>query len=231
MSIIAVIPARAGSKGVPYKNRRTIGGKWLVTWALEFALDQGNFDRVVISTDDRKILERYPRFAVLRDARLAADGTRTIEVLRELLTKQIRCVYDKLVLLEPTAPFRCHEDLRLAMSIMQKGNYDSVVSVSEVGDCHPIRVKRRTSEGLLIPYSEEEPEGLRRQEQAPAYIRNGSFYLTKTANILGVLPTLYGDKTYGFVCESPETSINIDTLFDLKLARVVYKTSSTKYLK
>lgn len=184
MRVFALIPARAGSKGVPRKNLRLVYGKPLISWTIEAALAARCLDRITVSSDDDAILEiagGYHGVVPLpRPAALAADASPIIPVIAHALedaerTQHIR--YDAILLLQPTAPIREPAHISEAIAGLQMG-INAVISVCEMQDLHPARMYRRMDDGGLVPMIPEY-EQARRQDIPPAYYRNGSIYIVR----------------------------------------------------
>jgi CMP-N,N'-diacetyllegionaminic acid synthase len=233
-TILAVIPARGGSKGVPHKNIRIVGGKPLMAYTIELALAMRNYlHRVIVSTDDTeiaRIAEQYGAEApFLRPPELAGDHISMVPVLQHAvrhIEQQDGIHLDWILLLQPTVPFRSQGDIQEVLGLGQKGGCDSVISVVQVFATHPILMKR-IEKDLLLPYCIEEEEGTRRQDyQPPAYMRNGAFYLTRR-DILMVTGSIWGQKIRPYVMP-PERSVNIDSEMDLKLVEAMLREKQEK---
>lgn len=225
--VLAVIPARGGSKGVPHKNIRPVGGKPLIAYTLETALAaRGLLHRVVVSTDDPAIADVARAYGAevpfLRPPELAADRAPMIPVLQHAVQfvedgEQQRM--DWVLLLQPTAPLRTVADIEAALRLAQAGGCDSVISVVQVFAVHPMLMKRIENDRLL-PYCLEEKEGTRRQDyQPPAYMRNGMIYLTRR-DVLMEQASIWGAVIRPYVMPE-ERSINVDSELDLKLLEFV----------
>lgn len=225
--VLAVIPARGGSKGVPRKNIRPVGGKPLIAYTIECARAvQHRFHRVVVSTDDPEIADVARRWGgevpFLRPADLAGDTVPTVPVLQHA-TRWVEA-HDGIrlgwvCLLQPTEPVRSPEDVTAALGLAEAGGCDSVISVVQVFAVHPILMKR-IENGRLLPYCVEEKEGTRRQDyQPPAYMRNGAIYLTNR-NVLMERGSIWGDVIRPYVMP-PERSVGIDSELDLKLLEAI----------
>lgn len=222
---LAVIPARGGSKGVPHKNLRLLGGDPLVVHAISTAFAAGDlFHAVVVSTDDREIasISRSAGAEVpfIRPAELADDAAPTVPVIQHAVAfvesrDDVR--FDWVMVLQPTEPFRRPEDLQASMNLARSGGCDSVISVVQVFATHPILMKKITDD-RLVPYCIEEVEGTRRQEyDPPAYMRNGAIYLT-ARDVLMERNSLWGDTIRPYVMPE-ERSISIDSEIDLLVAQ------------
>jgi len=227
--VLAVIPARGGSKGVARKNIRSIGGKPLIAYTIEMAnAIQHMLYRAVVSTDDPEIASVARRYGgdvpFLRPAELSGDRVPTLPVLQhavKFVEEQGQTTIDWVLLLQPTTPFRSIEDIDATLALAQQGGCDSIISVVQVFAEHPIFIKRIEKERLL-PFNLEEKEGTRRQDcHPPAYIRNGAVYLTRR-DIIMKANSIWGKVIRPYVMP-PERSVNIDGELDLKLAEALIR--------
>jgi CMP-N-acetylneuraminic acid synthetase len=225
--VLAVIPARGGSKGVPRKNIRDVDGKPLIAYTIETALQARHlFHRIIVSTDDIEIAETARRFGAdvpfMRPQELATDTARTIPVVQHavrFVEEQDGVEMDWICLLQPTEPFRTVADLEVGLQLAARGGCDSVISVVQVFAVHPILMKRIDNDTLL-PYCIEEPEGTRRQDYSPpAYMRNGAIYLTRRDVLLNQ-GSIWGGVIRPYVMP-PERSVSVDSELDLKLVELL----------
>lgn len=225
--VLAVIPARGGSKGVVRKNLRPICGRPLICYTIDAALAaQSLFHRIVVSTDDKEIAAVARDWGAdvpfLRPPELARDDTPMVPVVQhaiEFVEGRDAAVMDWVCLLQPTEPFRVAADLRSCLDLASQGGCDSVISVVQVFATHPILMKR-IENGRLLPYCIEEREGTRRQDYAPpAYMRNGAIYLTRR-DVLMHQRSIWGRSIRPYVMPL-ERSVSIDTELDLKLAELL----------
>ena len=221
--VLAVIPARGGSKGVPRKNIRPVCGKPLMAYTIETALAARYlFHRIIVSTDDAEIADVARQYGAeapfLRPADLAGDHVPMLPVLQHavrFVEAQDDLVLDWVCLLQPTDPLRLVGDIEEAIRLGQAGGCDSVISVVQVFDVHPILMKR-IEKGYLEPYCIEEKEGTRRQDyDPPAYMRNGAIYLTRR-DVLMEHDSIWGEKICPYVMP-PERSVSVDSELDMKL--------------
>ena len=226
-NILVVIPARGGSKGIPLKNLKEIGDRSLMEWALFTALQSELPDRIIVSSDSDKIIQRansHGDFApFVRPGELAQDNSASLPVFQHAHSwaeKADDCIYDYLVALEPTCPFRLSEHIHEGVSLAVKSNASSVMSLVEVGDHHPVRIKRLSQNGSVLPFCIPEPEGLRRQDQEPAFIRNCAVLVFSRETL--IKNHLWGDAVFGFIMKSEYYSINIDEPLDLATAGYLY---------
>jgi len=226
--ILAIIPARGGSKGVPGKNIRLLCGKPLIAYAIEAALATSDIFRVIVTTDDPTIADVAKAYNAdvpfLRPASLAEDRTPMVPVLQHatsFVEAQDGVHLDWVLLLQPTAVFRTSEDIKAAIRLGQESKCDSVISVVQVFAEHPILMKRIEG-GRLLPYCIEEKEGTRRQDYSPsAYMRNGAIYLTRR-DVLMARGSLWGAAIAPYIMPA-DRSVNIDSELDLKLAEILMR--------
>ncbi len=189
---IAIIPARAGSKGLPGKNIRPLCGKPLIAWTIESALRSRYLDEVMVSTDGADISRVAAAYGAkvpfLRPPELSTDTATTLSAVRHTLDYYRRKVgkeYDLVVLLEPTSPLREEGDIDCMLERLADSweHFDSIVSLGEVRE-HPSIMKRLTGAGLE-PFCPELVRNSRRQDNVPAYFPYGVAYVVKTNELLG----------------------------------------------
>jgi CMP-N,N'-diacetyllegionaminic acid synthase len=224
MKILALIPARGGSKGVPRKNIKLLAGKPLIAYTIEKALNlKDQLYRVIVSTDDKEIASVAKNYGAevpfMRPKELASDASPTLPVIQhavEFIEKQDGVTLDWVLLLQPTTPFRNTLDIQNALELSQTTQCDSVISVKQVFAEHPILMKR-IENNRLQPYCIEEKEGTRRQDYHPAaYMRNGAIYLINR-DIVMKNNSLWGENIIPYVMSS-DSSVNIDSLLDFNMA-------------
>jgi CMP-N-acetylneuraminic acid synthetase len=227
--ILAVIPARGGSKGVLRKNIRSICGKPLIAYTIETARAARHLlHRTIVSTDDSEIAaiarEHGADVPFMRPAELAGDKVPSLPVLQHAvryIEAQDEIKLDWVLLLQPTAPLREVEDIEAAVALALQNNCDSVISVVQVFAEHPILMKR-IEDNQLLPYCIEEKEGTRRQDyQPPAYMRNGAIYLTRR-DVLMDKDSIWGQVIRPYVMPL-ERSAGIDSELELKLIELILK--------
>ncbi len=220
--ILALIPARGGSKGIPHKNITPLAGEPLIKYSIDAALQSKYIDYVLISTDDAEIAEISKKFGAkvpfLRPKELASDTAKTIDaVLHAIETLQEAGeTFDSLVLLQPTSPLRTAEDIDGAVETFYQNNRRPVVSVSEVSD-HPILIRtiEQTPEGERLKPLLEGSSTVRRQDMPPFYRVNGSIYINPFEEIRRT--TSFNDNPVPFVVPTSR-SVDIDEPLDLVLA-------------
>lgn len=219
LRVLAVIPARSGSKGVPGKNRKLLNGKPLVQYTIESAQQAALVTKTLVTTDDPAILEIARNmgvdFALERPAVLSLDTTPTLPVIKQALQwlEQQGFTFDAVCLLQPTCPFRPEGFVDNCIERFSGSGADSLISVLPVpAEFNPHWVFEPEADDTLRISTGELNIIPRRQELPKAYYRDGTVYLTRTSTILGK-NSLYGEKI-AYVEANPIRHVNIDTLQD-----------------
>lgn len=238
--ILAIIPARGGSKGIPRKNIQLLGGRPMIYYMITAALGSRYVTHVALSSEDEEILRVGKKVGgknlilIKRPQRLATDKAPTLPVLQHALKKlerELNCCFDYLVLLQPNAPLHVAEDIDRAIEIMLKTGADSVVSVDFVPSYHPVKMKTLAKDGRLKQLVASMPERIfRRQDLSPCYIRNGGIYVaTRDLVITGnfALGFMCGPVTYPYVVPS-ERSLDIHSPYELVLAEMLLRRSKQR---
>jgi len=225
--ILGLIPARGGSKGIPGKNLRSLGGKPLLQHAFEAAQNSGVVERVVLSTDSPEIAALGRQIGIdvpfLRPPEFAQDDTPMIAVLKHLIEhlRNQGNVPDAIMLLQPTAPLRRAEHLRKAGELLIPAEVDSVVGVTEIPQHYaPHYAMKITPEGRLTHYLPDSAAIKRRQDVPNAYSRDGTVYLFRLST-LEKYGDIYGTHCIPLLIPSDET-LNLDTLEDWEQAERVF---------
>jgi CMP-N-acetylneuraminic acid synthetase len=226
-SVFAIIPARAGSKGVPGKNLRLLGGRPLLAHSVRAARQARCVTRILLSTDDPVLAEAGiscgAEVPFLRPANLATDTSPVIDAVAHLLENMQAAeegIPDYILLLQPTSPLRTAEDIDVAFRLIKSGTADAVMSVTEAKD-HPLLCKQMDCCGQITPYVESPLNAARRQDLPPAYVPNGAIYLIRTEVLLSARAWC-PPGTCAYVMP-PERSIDIDTPADFELAEWLFQ--------
>ncbi|MBN2562021.1 MAG: acylneuraminate cytidylyltransferase family protein [Phycisphaerae bacterium] len=221
-SILAIITARGGSKGIRRKNMASVGGKPLVAWTIEAALKSRSVSRVVVSTDDADIAAVAKRIGAdapfRRPKRLARDRSAHVPVVVHAVRwveAQEKRRYDYVLLLQPTSPLRTAGDIDSAIRIAGRHDADAVVSVC-ASPVHPNRIRLLTPSGRLRSVVDAPKRYTPRQAETPAMMINGAIYLVKRS-VLFHKGSLCPDGAYAYIMPA-ERSVDIDTLQDLRAA-------------
>jgi len=216
--MLAVIPARGGSKGVARKNVAILRGLPLIGYTINAALAASSVDKIYVSTEDEEIASISLSFGaevIYRPKELATDSATTLSVLQHAVAElsKIRYYPTVVMTLQPTSPLRTSKHIDEAAGIfMNDETADSLVSCIEVPHIyHPESVMRQGLGGYLTPYLEK-IQPTRRQDKVPVLARNGAaIYITRTANLKEYI---FGGRLLAYKM-SEDTSLDIDTAADL----------------
>ncbi len=225
--ILAVIPARSGSKGLANKNIRELNGKPLLAYSIEAAKESGLFDAIHVSTDS----EEYSRIAkeygadqpFLRDAYNSGDASSTWDAVKEVVHKyeQIGQIFDICVLLQPTSPLRDANDIVASYDLYRHKRAVSVVSVTEVE--HPIQWCFALDESFAMTDFANSPyKNSRRQELEKHYRENGAIYIVDIKALLGQNFDFYSNSCFAYIMDGCK-SIDIDSLTDFRIAEILMR--------
>lgn len=223
MKVLGVTLARGGSKGVPRKHVRWLGGKPLLCYTLE-AAKASKLDNYLVSSEDPAILKLAQRNnvqTVTRPEELAQDDTPTLPALLHAVEKAEVWwgKFDYVVEIRATSPLKTAQDIDNCIDLLVKSGADSVVGVTELEDHHPARAKWLDN-GYLRDFIPE-PENGRRQDLSPrAYVRNGTVYAFRRNYLMHGGKLFGGPKSLAYVMP-PERSVNIDSMMDWKLCEVL----------
>jgi CMP-N-acetylneuraminic acid synthetase len=230
MNVLGLITARGGSKGIPRKNLRLICGRPLIFWTIQSAWESQSLQRLVVSTDDLEIADVSREYGAevpfIRPVNLAMDDSPQIDVVIhavEWLEANAGYCPDYVMLLQPTSPLRSGHDIDAAVRIAATRNADAVISVTE-SPAHPYLSARIDEGGRLAVFMERPKVYQGRQSLPPAYAENGAIYLARREVLLDDR-TWHTKNTYPYVM-SPESSLDIDTPWDLYLANLVLNEKS-----
>lgn len=224
MQVLAVIPARGGSKGVPGKNLRELCGRPLLAYTADAVKASTRITRAIVSTDDDRIAECARSLGLdvpfMRPASLAGDDTPMLPVLQHAIDAMTSrgVPVDVVVLLQPTSPLRRAEHVDTAIDWLERAGGDSVVSVVEVPhQFSPVSVMR-IEDGVLKPFLDG-PTVTRRQDKPRVFARNGPAVLAVRADVVKG-GSLYGETSWPLAM-STEDSIDIDSVWDFELVECV----------
>ncbi|OYU83654.1 MAG: hypothetical protein CFE24_10405 [Flavobacterium sp. BFFFF2] len=222
MRVLALIPAREGSKGIPFKNGQVLGDKTLLEHAMYCAKNAQQVTAVAVSTDSAAwalAAQKHGCLAIPRPDTLASDTSNVVETVRHAL-ETLPESYDILVLVQPTAPLRTATDLdQIIAQLAADIQCDGMVSVVPFDDLHPARMYRLDDQGNMQSL-EPAHEMNRRQDLEPVYYRNGCFYAVRVSAFLKE-QTLMPKNKKAYVMNAAWCA-NIDTPRDLKMAELLY---------
>lgn len=221
-SVLAIIPARAGSKGIPEKNLAPLMDKPLIAWTIESAHRSKILDRVIVSTDCERIAHVSRQYDAdvpfLRPAELAQDASSTTDVILHAIA-QIEQKFTWIVLLQPTSPLRTSQDIDTAIRFCIEKNAPACVSVSEPNKSPFWMVNVDPHQFTVSPLFDELYFEKRRQELPQVYCFNGAIFIAKSQWFISHR-TFVTSQTVGYIMPSSR-SVDIDGGLDLHLASTV----------
>ena len=233
--ILAIIPARGGSKGLPGKNIRILCGKPLIAWSIEHAKNSKYVDDVFVSTDSQEIASVAEEYGVpvpeLRPDYLARDSAPSSEFIiytLEKLRKEGKN-YDYFILLEPTSPLRDVEDVDKSIEMLiDNPTGERIVGVAMSGTIHPAFMMLVGGDGYLKPLAEGKHD-VRRQDLPDVFFFEGSVYVSKV-DVFLQKKTFYHDRTLPYIV--PEwKSHEVDNLVDFNIIETIMKMKNDGLLK
>jgi CMP-N,N'-diacetyllegionaminic acid synthase len=222
VSLLTIIPARGGSKGIHRKNIKPLMGKPLLGWSIDAAKQASCVDRLIVSTEDDEIASVARGLGAdvpfMRPDGLATDETPGIAPVLHAIEQLPE--YDWVLLLQPTSPLRTAEDIDGIWQFCQERGAPSAVSVCEVGK-HPYWMYKCDAAQRLEPFIKERPDVTRRQDLPVAYALNGALYLARTEWLLKQV-SFIGPETLGYIMLS-ERSVDLDTPQDWRIAELLMR--------
>lgn len=218
---LAVITARAGSKGIPNKNLTPLAGKPLIQYTIEAAKNSKRISRTILSSDGEEIIAYAKGQGVeapfIRPAHLSDDHADHVDVLLHTLDylEQEGAIPTWLVLLQPTSPLRTAGDIDAAVEMAIANKADCVISVTEAMS-HPYLAKKVEPDGRMQAFFPDIPKVSRRQDFPACYVPNGAVYVLSVA-AFRQQRTLYMQNCFAYIMML-ERSVDIDTMLDLQVA-------------
>lgn len=221
MRILALIPARGGSKRLPGKNIKLLGGKPLINWTIDAAQGIPEICEILVSTDAPEIAlvakGAGANVPWLRPEVLSTDQATSVDVALHALDwyEAENGVVDGLLLLQPTSPFRTQATIIRGMELFKNQSHRTVIGVSPVRD-HPL-LTFKMKDGYLVPFVEHHGFGIRSQDLEPALVANGGLYLISPVELRKSKSFMSID-LIPLVSESLIEGLDIDTKFEFELA-------------
>ena len=220
-SVLAIIPARGGSKGIPRKNIRDLCGKPLLAWTIEEAKKSKYIDRLILSSEDAEIIDVAKTWGCevpfVRPEKFAQDDTPGIDPVLHAI-QMLDEKYDYVVLLQVTSPLRIVEDIDGCIEWCVKRNAKSCVAVSEVVE-NPYWMYTIASNCKLEKFVDTDVEYTRRQDLPKVFIINGAMYIAE-CNWLAHKKTFCSQETIGYIMPE-ERSLDIDSERDFKVCEAI----------
>lgn len=222
-TVLAIIPARGGSKGIPRKNIRFLAGKPLIAWTIEEAKKSKYIDRLILSSEDEEIIKVARQYGCevpfKRPIELAQDDTPGIEpVIHAINTLEDK--YDYVVLLQPTSPLRTVEDIDGCIQHCIMTEAPACVSVTEAQQS-PYWMYKLDYNMKLNPFVQHNKKINRRQDLPKVYVLNGAVYVAKTS-FINENKSFLTEETVGYIM-SRENSVDIDTEMDFAYCEWLFK--------
>ena len=226
--VLAIIPAREGSKRIPNKNIVDLNGFPLISYTILAALSSGVFDKVVVSTDSLRIADISRKFGaeipVMRPKSLARDESSSYDVVEHIikyLSKAEGFSPDMVALLQPTSPLRSAEHIIESVASFKRefNEVDSMVGVTEVTQHPEWMYTLENNTNNLIKIHKSEGKHLRTQDLSGKYYINGAIYITKN-DVFFSTKSLFGGRVSGYIMDE-RSSIDIDTEHDFMIAEIL----------
>ena len=224
-TVLAVITARGSSKRLPGKNVKMFAGKPLIAWTIETAKRNRHVDKVIVSTDSKKIAGISGKYGAeipfLRPKRLARDGSRSVNTVLhtlEWIKVKRRTSYDLIVMLQPTSPLRISGDIDRALELLFTRKAKCVVSVCK-SEHPPFWLGRLSETGCMKNFLKPGIEDGPSQGLGIFYRINGAIYIAY-ADYIKKKKSFFGDKTFAYIMPE-ERSVDIDSKLDFKVAEIL----------
>lgn len=225
-TILAIIPARGGSKRVPRKNLANLAGKPLITYTIEAGLKANYIDELVVSTDDHEIAavakSSGASVPFIRPYELAQDESSTLDVIKNVIDfykKTELKLFDYILLLQPTSPLRDYAEINKAIEILADKKADALVSVCET-EHSPLWTNTLPADLSLVNFIKDEVKNKRSQDLEKYYRLNGAIYICNSARFLNEETFFIKGNIYAYIM-SQEKSVDIDTIIDFALCEIL----------
>ena len=226
-TFLAIIPARGGSQRLPRKNVLELSGKPLIAWSIEAGLRSKYIDKVVVSSDDKEILDiskYYGADTVKRPSNLASDTAPTFDAIEHAMSNIGR--YDYVVLLQPTSPLRSEKHIDEAIELLKSKNASAVISVFEMD--HSPLWSNTLDESLSMEYFLSDKVLDKGSQDLEKYFRlNGAIYICKIEKFLKAKSFFLNENIFAYKMDR-KSSVDIDEEIDFKMAGIFIQTSEVE---
>ncbi|MEJ9212203.1 acylneuraminate cytidylyltransferase family protein [Bacillus smithii] len=220
--VLAIIPARGGSKGIPRKNIKNLAGKPLIAWTIEEAKKSKYIDRLILTSEDKEIINVANEYGCevpfVRPKELAQDDTPGVAPILHAIQEVPG--FDYIVLLQPTSPLRLVKDIDGAIEKSEKNHGIACVSVCKT-DKNPYWMYQLDSKDFMSPFINTDHFPVRRQDAPAIYQLNGAVYVSTVEELIKQR-TFLQDKVLAYQMPS-ERSVDIDTIIDFKICEMLLK--------
>lgn len=222
--ILAVIPARGGSKRLPRKNVLELGGKPMIQWSIDAAHASKYISKIVVSTDNEEIAglcEELEIDLLWRPDYLSTDKAKSDDVLIHAI-KSMQGKYNFVILLQPTSPLRTTKDIDMAIELLFEKKADAIISVCET-EHSPLWSNTLPKNGNMNDFINKSVKGKRSQDLPSYYRLNGAIYIYDIEKLLSERSMFFNNNTFSYVMDRKK-SIDIDEQIDLEFARLLMQT-------
>ncbi len=225
MKILAIIPARGGSKSIPLKNIKKLSGKPLIEYTINAALNSKKIDKIIVSTDNEKIAKISKSLGAevpfSRPRKISSDTSQTIDLVKHTIKKLEESNYipDIVTILQPTSPFRTGDIIDKSINML-KSNFSSVVSVTKIKK-HPYSAFWFQGK-YLKPFKKNFQKFYQRQLFPELFYPTGAIYTFWTST-LTKYNSIYGNKIKPLITNDEMTNLDIDDDFDFFVAEMCLK--------
>ncbi len=233
--LLAVIPARGGSKRLPRKNVLDLAGKPLIAWTIQEALNCKYIDQVIVSTDDKEISDISKEYGAdvpfFRPSELATDEAKTVDVVLHLLDEleKVGERYDYIILLQPTSPLRTAQNIDESVELLQMKNSDAVISVCE-SEHPPLWCNVLPDDMSMDNFLDESVKNKRSQDLPKQYRINGAIYISSVKKLKKENSFFLSNNCIAYIMKQ-NVSIDIDTIDDFDFALLRISNSTNQKIK
>ena len=219
--ILAIIPARGGSKRLPRKNVLNLNGKPLIAWSIEAAQKSKYISKTVVTSDDEEILniaKAYRVDTIKRPKELASDTATTFEAIEHAIQSSEE-IYEYIMLLQPTSPLRDTKHIDEAIALLNVKDADAIVSVCEM-EHSPLWSNTLDDDLSMKDFLKEEVLNKRSQDLQKYYRLNGAIYICKREKLLEAKSFFLKDKIFAYLMDR-RASIDIDEELDYEICQLL----------
>ena len=233
--LLAVIPARGGSKRLPRKNVLDLAGKPLIAWTIQEALNCKYIDQVIVSTDDKEISDISKEYGAdvpfFRPSELATDEAKTVDVVLHLLDEleKVGERYDYIILLQPTSPLRTAQNIDESVELLQMKISDAVISVCE-SEHPPLWCNVLPDDMSMDNFLDESVKNKRSQDLSKQYRINGAIYISSVKKLKKENSFFLSNNCIAYIMKQ-NVSIDIDTIDDFDFALLRISNSTNQKIK
>ncbi len=224
MHILAIIPARGGSKGIPLKNLQKLAGKPLIEYTIQSAKKSKKIDRIIVSTDNENIAKTVKKLGIqvpfLRPKNIAKSNSPAVDYVKhalKFLSSKEKYVPNIVIILQPTSPIRKEGMIDKSILILKKSRASCVISATKI-KTHPYFSFRYDEKKYLKPFKSDFQKYFQRQKFPDLFYPTGGIY-TFWSNTLKKYDSIYGPRIKPLIIDQ-EDSVDIDNVFDLFISEM-----------